>query len=469
MTLTATGAIAIKDAGSNPSTTSALETSWSPSTGSLTLRRASIIYDPEPGVGPFYSYDTVRTGTLYNYSHSSGSLKGTNPQATVSGMSGFTSRIGAKLYTYMGTYPPNGGPDGYGGGEYWQDTSDPVYLGAVVSSMGGSLGTTTFTSASGVSHQIRDVGLGKNSNGDSGNGANQQAANMMIFTLDGNHASGATNDNTFYSVTIRKLSSGVYYDTTFYRTGADNVRYDTTNGNTIWEWNNETDAIIDYSSPPTHLRVNYASAQSKNNGIVEEFGDTSGAPHAMSEFYRGGNNVGNTNANASIPTSGTIRLSNFYGGEASGSSSSGVHATQMNAGYYNGQYYNVSGVWNPGSPNTGSFVSPNVSSMNGSSYAKLTGLYTIGTALIFRMAANGVGSVNFQNVATSSGGWDTLKIYNNSSGSGSPLATLNRTSGSFSTQNNNTSSAVAYWTYTGYSQSTYFGTSSSSNWYISIT
>ena len=161
MTLTTTGAIAIKDAGSNPSTTSALETSWSPSTGSLTLRRLIIIYDPEPGVGPFYNYDTVRTGTLYNYSHSTGSLKGTSPTTSVSGYSGFTSRIGAKLYTHMGTYPPGGGPDGYGGGEYWQDTTDPVYLGAVVSNIGGSLGTTTFTSASGVSHTIRDVGLGK--------------------------------------------------------------------------------------------------------------------------------------------------------------------------------------------------------------------------------------------------------------------------------------------------------------------
>ena len=469
MTLLGSGTIAIKDAGSNPSTTSALETTWNYNSGSLTLRRAIITYDPEPGVGPFYSYDTVRTGTLYNYSHSTGSLKGTSPSTNSWSFSGFTSRIGAKLHTHMGTYPPNGGPDGYGGGDYWQDTSDPVYLGAVVSGMGGSLGSDTFQSESGTTHIIRDVGLGKNTNGDSGNGAGQNAANMFIFTLDGSHVSGATSQNTFHSVTVRKLSGGTYYDTTFYRTGADNVRYDSINGNTIWEWNNESDAIIDYSSPPTHLRVNYQNAQSTNNGLVEEYGDSSGAPHGMSEFYKGGNNVPNIAANNSVPTSGTIRLSNFYGGSGSAGSASGVWSSQMNAGYYNGQYFNISGVWNPGTPTTGSFASPNISSLNGSSYAKVTGLYSIGTALLLRIQANG-GSVNFSNVATSSGGWDSLRIYTNSSGTGSPALTLNRTSGSYSVTNNNTSSAVAYWTYTsGWgSTSTYFGTSASSSWYVSL-
>jgi hypothetical protein len=47
------------------------------------------------------------------------------------------------------------------------------------------------------------------------------------------------------------------------------------------------------------------------NTIVAEFGGT--APHAISEYYRGGGLVPNTPANAAIPTSGTIALGNFYG------------------------------------------------------------------------------------------------------------------------------------------------------------
>lgn len=45
--------------------------------------------------------------------------------------------------------------------------------------------------------------------------------------------------------------------------------------------------------------------------IADEFGGT--VPHNLSEYYRGGGLVPNISANTSIPTSGTISLSNFYG------------------------------------------------------------------------------------------------------------------------------------------------------------
>ena len=44
--------------------------------------------------------------------------------------------------------------------------------------------------------------------------------------------------------------------------------------------------------------------------IVTEFGGT--APHAIDEYYRGGSEVPDTATNSSIPTTGTISLSNFY-------------------------------------------------------------------------------------------------------------------------------------------------------------
>jgi len=45
--------------------------------------------------------------------------------------------------------------------------------------------------------------------------------------------------------------------------------------------------------------------------IATEFGGT--VPHSLSEYYRGGGLVPDVPANASIPTSGTIAMNNFYG------------------------------------------------------------------------------------------------------------------------------------------------------------
>ena len=49
------------------------------------------------------------------------------------------------------------------------------------------------------------------------------------------------------------------------------------------------------------------------NDIVGEFGGS--APHSLSEYYRGGGLVPNIAANSSVPTSGTISISNFYGAQ----------------------------------------------------------------------------------------------------------------------------------------------------------
>ena len=49
--------------------------------------------------------------------------------------------------------------------------------------------------------------------------------------------------------------------------------------------------------------------------LVGEYGGS--APHGMNEYYRGGGLVPNTSNTASIPTSGTIQLDDFYGTSAS--------------------------------------------------------------------------------------------------------------------------------------------------------
>ena len=53
-----------------------------------------------------------------------------------------------------------------------------------------------------------------------------------------------------------------------------------------------------------------ASGSLAMSEIVVEFADT--APYQLSEFYRGGAKVPNSSQNSNIPTSGAIRLGNFY-------------------------------------------------------------------------------------------------------------------------------------------------------------
>ena len=48
--------------------------------------------------------------------------------------------------------------------------------------------------------------------------------------------------------------------------------------------------------------------------IAGEFGGS--VPHSLSEYYRGGGLVLDTSLTASIPTSGLIKLSDFYGTQA---------------------------------------------------------------------------------------------------------------------------------------------------------
>lgn len=47
------------------------------------------------------------------------------------------------------------------------------------------------------------------------------------------------------------------------------------------------------------------------SAIASEFGDST--PNSISEFYRGGSLVPNVSINNSVPTSGAISFSNFYG------------------------------------------------------------------------------------------------------------------------------------------------------------
>ena len=54
--------------------------------------------------------------------------------------------------------------------------------------------------------------------------------------------------------------------------------------------------------------------------LVTEFGGST--PHSLTEYYRGGSLVPDTTANASVPASGAISLTDFFGASASGGDTS---------------------------------------------------------------------------------------------------------------------------------------------------
>jgi hypothetical protein len=74
------------------------------------------------------------------------------------------------------------------------------------------------------------------------------------------------------------------------------------------------------------------SAPISITNLVTEFGGS--APHSLTEYYRGGSLVPDTAFNASVPTSGAISLTNFYG-----SSSVTAWSTTMTVGGVTGKIH----------------------------------------------------------------------------------------------------------------------------------
>jgi len=70
--------------------------------------------------------------------------------------------------------------------------------------------------------------------------------------------------------------------------------------------------------------------------IATEFGGTT--PHSLSEYYKGGGLVPNIPANANVPTSSTIALSQFYGASAV------VSGNVVNPLGFNGNTYSTTDI-----------------------------------------------------------------------------------------------------------------------------
>lgn len=124
-----------------------------------------------------------------------------------------------------------------------------------------------------------------------------------------------------YSVSV---SVGTLYLGTPSLTGAANAVISTSETYTVGNIFDEvvlTDEVYTWTITGTGSTSTGASLPASGtisiNDLATTFGGTT--PHSMNEYYKGGGNVPNITANASVPTSGQISLNQFYGAATSGS------------------------------------------------------------------------------------------------------------------------------------------------------
>ena len=140
--------------------------------------------------------------------------------------------------------------------------------------------------------------------------------------------------------------------------------------------------------------------------IQTEFGGSN--PIGLSEYYRGGGLVPNTAANASIPTSGIIRLSNFYGGSnvvftpVTRTYTTGTAATETAP---TGATNVIIAVWGGGGGGAGGWFSDSDEAGGGGGaggYSQSSYSITGGQTLIYTVGSFGIGG-SYGNAGLSNG------------------------------------------------------------------
>jgi hypothetical protein len=434
MTIAASGALGLQDAGTNPSSNVLIDTVFGNfqmvADTSFGLHRPyRSYYDGEHNAYD-YANDQVVDGTAYVYKKSSLSIYHDSGHSTgFLNYSGYDSFLGKGLIAHMNSQ--------YASGQSYE--SSTLGLNCSGASTLGSLSIHTYTDVSGVSRTINSIGAIQNTHGDSGTGSSQNEGNMVWISMDGNVPNSA---NTFHQAVIYDSSgNGI----TLPRTGAEYI-YDGTHS--TWTWYNNSDAVISFVNWGTNgrLLMTRSGNTTFNNGIAEEMGGADSSNVTASHYYKGGT-FHNT---AGIPVTGNpLPFSDFYGKTKA--------SLQLASGTFNVYYLNTYGVQFSGyshgisggdTINTFSFQGTNSRvSMFGNSSA-LTGII---------LTIKSLGGVDYW---VNQNDWSTLKVYNAANGSGTPVITLFRTSASASVTNNGSSNVQIQYTWSGsYAFSTYFGTS----------
>lgn len=440
MTLISSGALALKDGGTNPSTSTIHDTGFSAfslaADTSFSLHQAyRLFFDGEVNAWE-YSVDTLVDGTAYVYKRSSTSAyHDSNHQNNIYSTSGFNADIGTAL-ELTGTATGQGA----------QTYVSGIGLNASSSSTLGSLSSSaqTFSSTDGNSRTISDFGICQNTNSNTGYNQSQDKGNIIWFGLVGQVSN--TNAAAFYNLTLYD-SSGNGISSLL----RQNATYEYDGNVSIWTWHNISDSNMNFvnQSNITRVLLTSASAVTFNNGISEEMsGGTDANPIEFSDYYKDGtyhNTVG-------IPTSGQLAFSDFYGKARTGSGGTLIHGGTQAHTYSSSQYF-TSSTHGVSSNFTFQGYTSRVSSL-----AQFNG-----TSITLTFQAQS-GSPIYTN-----SGWTTVKVWRGqSNNSGSPDVTLYRTNMTFSVSNNGTSTATATWTQSGtFSFATYFGTSNTTN-YVEI-
>ena len=433
MTLISSGALGLKDAGTNPSSSNLHDTGFSAfslaSDTSFSLNQAyRLYYDGEVNAWE-YSNDVLVDGTAYVYKRQSTSAYHDSGHTVgLYSATGYSADIGTALeLTGQATqYSSQSYVSGIG-----LNASSSSSLGSLTSS------AQTYTSADGNGRTISDFGLCQNTNSNTGYNQSQNKGNIIWFGLLGLVSN--SDSAAFYNMSIYDSSGNGITGLT--RASAT-YEYD---GNvSIWTWHNIGDSTMNFVNQGsiTRMILHAATSISYTNGIAEEMsGNTNTNNVAMSSYYKGGT-YHNTPL---IPTSGQIEFSDFYG---KARVTPGVHSQALACTYSSSQYFTSSS---------------HAASSNFTFQGYTTRLSALanfnGTSISLTFQAQS-GSPIYTN-----SGWTTIKVWKGqSNNSGSPDVTLYKSNMSFSVANNGTSTATATWSQGGsFSFATYFGTSNTTN------
>ena len=298
------------------------------------------------------------------------------------------------------------------GADGWDDEGNIVptsNLGAIGSGL-----TTTYTDGSGTSRTVVTAILV-----DAPGGADNGPDQYLMLGIAG--TSTPDGDQVFKEFQWGGL--------TVSRGAADHVG--TSNGCKFWIWEltaaEQTTAGASTGTKDFELIATSGSG-ALNNGIAEEFGGADSANVKLSDYYKGAaSGYVTTNVTASIPTSGQIKFSDFFGATYAAGN---IHSTLLTNGNTGGYGFAQSGYF---ASSYGSINDATITSFNGSSTCSITGLYSNSTSSTAQSGTLFLRIVNSSGSGASNAGFTTMKIWlQQANNSGTPDYTFNRTTASYS-------------------------------------
>lgn len=415
MTLLSSGTLALQDAGTNSSTTTA-----------NSLESDALTRSQDGAVNVSTLYELMGGDSFTTRTEWAGQVGGYQSGTTTATrwMSGASFPILTSLIDPL-PFNPNGTRSG-----------TPTFTGEPTSNF-GTIGGQYYTDANSNTRTIRAIIFGNPASSPSPN----NTRHWVIFVLNG--TSVPNTDSTFKS--LKLTGSGTTY--TFTRSSA---HYNSSsNGCTAWAWeynsttsNNGIDSM--YTSGTSGFEImGPDTTVTLNNGIAEEFGGADSSNVALSDYYR--TPGGTLHDTTGIPTSGQIKFSDFLG-KTKVDIVTAIMGASMTAGYSSSQYHTSSGF----NTSTGSATDTN-----------LSGTVLGQTGVTCQMAMNTNGIMYLQFVKSgftgtfTNTGWTSVNFYlDQHTNSGSPDLTILRTAfNSFSG-----ASGTAQYTHNGsYAVTTYFG------------